>query len=162
VKVDDELILLSVAEIYTKSNILNVLRVDFDTQILDDANKKIIKATKSKLSCDFCCSFYPPILSRCISDLLEEFKTRCDAANVKASLALEESGRPGNRICEVADQLNVDTVVMGHRGVGALQRAFMGSTSEYCVKNCKVGYSAALISLRPSYSVLQTDVLVVK
>ncbi len=42
---EHEVVLVGVAEVYHRSNILNVLRVDFDCQILDKANKSIIKGT---------------------------------------------------------------------------------------------------------------------
>jgi hypothetical protein len=38
-------VLAGVAEVYSRSNVLNVLRVDFDVQILDKANKSIVKGT---------------------------------------------------------------------------------------------------------------------
>jgi hypothetical protein len=42
---DDHVMLVGVAETYRKSKIINVLRVDFDMQVLDKANKHIIKDT---------------------------------------------------------------------------------------------------------------------
>ncbi len=42
---DHEVLLVGVAEVYSKSSVLNLLRVDFDCQILDKANKSILKGT---------------------------------------------------------------------------------------------------------------------
>lgn len=47
---DYEVLLVGVAELYHKSNLLNVLRVDFDFQILDKANRAIVKGTRGTLS----------------------------------------------------------------------------------------------------------------
>ncbi len=41
----DEVFLVSIAEFYHKTNILNMLRVDFDFNILEEANRSILKGT---------------------------------------------------------------------------------------------------------------------
>jgi hypothetical protein len=61
-KAEHEVVLVGVAEVYHRSNILNVLRVDFDCQILDKANKSIIKGTTGAcrvrvVSCRVVCGF---------------------------------------------------------------------------------------------------------
>jgi hypothetical protein len=43
---EHHVVLAGVAEVYSRSNVLNVLRVDFDVQILDKANKSIVKGTR--------------------------------------------------------------------------------------------------------------------
>ncbi|KAL1204726.1 Universal stress protein A-like protein [Cardamine amara subsp. amara] len=35
-------------------------------------------------------------------------------------------------ICEAVDQINVDLLVVGSRGLGKFKRAFLGSVSDYC------------------------------
>jgi nucleotide-binding universal stress UspA family protein len=44
---------------------------------------------------------------------------------------LSPSGEPGPAICEVAEQLQADLVVIGRRGLSGLTEAFMGSVSNY-------------------------------
>ncbi len=41
----EEVFLVSIAEFYHKTNILNMLRVDFDFNILEEANRSILKGT---------------------------------------------------------------------------------------------------------------------
>jgi nucleotide-binding universal stress UspA family protein len=53
-------------------------------------------------------------------------------ANVKASV---ERGAPGNVLCERAEALNADVVVVGSRGRGAIKRMLLGSVSTYVVNN---------------------------
>ena len=44
-------------------------------------------------------------------------------------------GVPKEVICKEAEELKVDVVFVGRRGMGKIQRAFTGSHSEYCVHN---------------------------
>jgi nucleotide-binding universal stress UspA family protein len=46
---------------------------------------------------------------------------------------LVESGPPGPVICDVATDKNVDVVVVGSRGRGAVRRALLGSVSTHVV-----------------------------
>jgi nucleotide-binding universal stress UspA family protein len=46
-----------------------------------------------------------------------------------------ERGEPGTVLCERADALGVDVVVVGSRGRGAIRRALLGSVSTYVVHN---------------------------
>ncbi|XP_068651482.1 universal stress protein A-like protein [Aristolochia californica] len=41
-------------------------------------------------------------------------------------------GDPKEMICEVADKIQPDVVVVGSRGLGKIKRAFLGSVSDYC------------------------------
>ena len=44
-------------------------------------------------------------------------------------------GRPGKAICEFAAALPASVVVMGTSGRGGVRRAFVGSTSDYVIRN---------------------------
>lgn len=50
---------------------------------------------------------------------------------VKTETLIAE-GDPKDKICQLAEQLHVDLLVMGSRGLGKIQRAFLGSVSDYC------------------------------
>ena len=47
---EPHVLLVGVAETYRRSKVINVLRVDFDLQVLDKANKHIIKDTQGHSS----------------------------------------------------------------------------------------------------------------
>lgn len=47
-------------------------------------------------------------------------------------------GSAGQMICKVAEEGDVDVVVVGSHGRGFLQRVVIGSVSEYVVRHCKV------------------------
>ena len=38
-------------------------------------------------------------------------------------------------ICQMADKLGADVLVMGSHGYGLFKRALLGSVSDYCVRN---------------------------
>ncbi|KAL5989461.1 hypothetical protein ACLOJK_010353 [Asimina triloba] len=48
-----------------------------------------------------------------------------------------EVGDPREVICEAVEKLNVDLLILGSDGRTAIQRAFLGSVSNYCVQNGK-------------------------
>ncbi|XP_015764710.1 PREDICTED: universal stress protein A-like protein [Acropora digitifera] len=65
--------------------------------------------------------------------LLESFGSKCKDHGLKFKLFKEESNRPGEVICKLAEDESVDLVVIGSRGMGTLRRTFLGSVSDYCV-----------------------------
>ncbi|KAI3445411.1 hypothetical protein Pfo_002076 [Paulownia fortunei] len=46
-----------------------------------------------------------------------------------------EYGDPRDVICEVAEKLKVEFLVMGSHGYGVIKRAFLGSVSTHCAQN---------------------------
>ncbi|KAL0384761.1 UNVERIFIED_CONTAM: hypothetical protein Sradi_2870400 [Sesamum radiatum] len=48
-----------------------------------------------------------------------------------------EYGDPRDVICEVAEKLKVDFLVMGSHGYGLIRRAFIGSVSNHCAQKVK-------------------------
>ncbi|KAL3532212.1 hypothetical protein ACH5RR_005733 [Cinchona calisaya] len=55
----------------------------------------------------------------------------CKDKKIKAE-TLILYGDPKDRICEAAEELHVDLLVVGSRGLGKIKRAFLGSVSDYC------------------------------
>ncbi|KAK1417695.1 hypothetical protein QVD17_26829 [Tagetes erecta] len=58
-------------------------------------------------------------------------------------------GDPRDVICNVAEKMCVDMVVLGSHGYGLIKRAFLGSVSNHCAQNSKC---PVLIVKRPKYS----------
>jgi nucleotide-binding universal stress UspA family protein len=46
-----------------------------------------------------------------------------------------KAGRPGDTICEVAESLPADVIVIGTSGRSGFRRAFVGSTSDHVVRH---------------------------
>ncbi|XP_042045898.1 universal stress protein PHOS34-like [Salvia splendens] len=56
----------------------------------------------------------------------------CKEKKIKAE-ALILQGDAKDKICEAAEELHVDVLVIGSRGLGTIKRALLGSVSNYCV-----------------------------
>ena len=64
------------------------------------------------------------------SDAVREYAERAPEAEVDVEYS-HRFGEPGKTICEMAQEWEADTIVIGRRGIGALGELFMGSVSNY-------------------------------
>lgn len=69
-------------------------------------------------------------------DLLEKAKGICSQHGVTAD-TITEVGDPKEVICEAVEKMKIELLVLGNHGRRGLQRAFLGSVSNYCVYNAK-------------------------
>ncbi|THG01960.1 hypothetical protein TEA_027897 [Camellia sinensis var. sinensis] len=69
--------------------------------------------------------------------VMEKAKRLCKEVKVETRV---ECGDPRDVICQVAEKLGVDMVVLGSHGYGLIKRAFLGSVSNHCAQkaNCPV------------------------
>ena len=58
----------------------------------------------------------------------------------------EESKRPGEVICKLAEDESADLIVIGSRGIGTLRRTILGSVSDYCVHHAHIPVLVVLAS----------------
>jgi len=107
--------LLTVPQIFHK-NLIRSIQVDFDYQILDSANEKIIKETKNM-----------------IDRIAKEFENQ---KKIKVT-TLVENGSPRDIICDLVQKNQIDILLMGSRGYNGLKSIIIGSVSDYCIKNAK-------------------------
>ncbi|KAK2635195.1 hypothetical protein Ddye_029987 [Dipteronia dyeriana] len=68
--------------------------------------------------------------------LLETAKDMCAKHGIVAETR-SEVGDPKEAICEAVEKLKIQLLVMGSQSRGTIQRAFLGSVSNYCVHNAK-------------------------
>ncbi|XP_073236898.1 uncharacterized protein [Porites lutea] len=77
-----------------------------------------------------------------VKELLECFGTKCkrlkELEKQEFKLYKEESNRPGEVICKLAEDEKANLIVMGSRGMGTLRRTFLGSVSDYCVHHAHI------------------------
>ncbi|KFK38558.1 hypothetical protein AALP_AA3G129200 [Arabis alpina] len=71
--------------------------------------------------------------------LLARALQMCRAKQIRTETLVVE-GDTKDMICEVAEQMHVDLLVVGSRGLGKIKRAFLGSVSDYCAHhvNCPI------------------------
>ncbi|VVA97322.1 unnamed protein product [Arabis nemorensis] len=63
--------------------------------------------------------------------LLARALQMCRAKQIRTETLVIE-GEAKDMICEAAEQMHVDLLVVGSRGLGKIKRAFLGSVSDYC------------------------------
>ncbi|CAK7342173.1 unnamed protein product [Dovyalis caffra] len=68
--------------------------------------------------------------------LLSRAKQMCKDKMIKAETLVLE-GDPKDKICQATEQMQVDLLVVGSRGLGKIKRAFLGSVSDYCAHHAK-------------------------
>ncbi|KAH9795150.1 Usp domain-containing protein [Citrus sinensis] len=68
--------------------------------------------------------------------LLGRAKEICAKHGVVAE-TMTEMGDPKNVICEAAEKHKIQLLIVGSHSRGPIQRAFLGSVSNYCVHNAK-------------------------
>ncbi|TKY53215.1 Universal stress protein A protein [Spatholobus suberectus] len=79
------------------------------------------------------------ILSRALKMCHDKLRVKYDASmtmQVKAE-SIILNGDPREMICEAAEQMQVNLLVMGSRGLGALKRTFLGSVSDHCAHHAR-------------------------
>ncbi|CAH9121235.1 unnamed protein product [Cuscuta epithymum] len=71
--------------------------------------------------------------------LLDKATDICKKYGITAETVME-AGDPKEAICQAVEKMNIQLLVLGSHSRGALQRAFLGSVSTYCVHNanCQV------------------------
>ncbi|KAG2686819.1 hypothetical protein I3843_09G025500 [Carya illinoinensis] len=68
--------------------------------------------------------------------LLSRALQMCKDKMAKAE-TLVLDGDSKDMICQAAEQMQVDLLVVGSRGLGKIKRAFLGSVSDYCAHHAK-------------------------
>ncbi|RAL52953.1 hypothetical protein DM860_007721 [Cuscuta australis] len=62
----------------------------------------------------------------------------CKESNVKVKVeTLVMEGDAKDTICEAAEAMHIDVLVVGSRGLGKIKRAFLGSVSDYCAHHAR-------------------------
>ncbi|KAF8085252.1 hypothetical protein N665_0674s0017 [Sinapis alba] len=71
--------------------------------------------------------------------LLSRALQMCRAKQIRTETLVLE-GDAKDMICQAVEQMHVDLLVVGSRGLGKIRRAFIGSVSDYCAHhaNCPI------------------------
>lgn len=68
-----------------------------------------------------------------VKALEEKFADKMKQAKASGTIKAVFSGRPGEVICDIANEEKASLIVMGTRGLGTVRRTIMGSVSDYVV-----------------------------
>ncbi|XP_015055509.1 universal stress protein A-like protein isoform X2 [Solanum pennellii] len=77
---------------------------------------------------------YSTGVAQCV---MKKAKRACEALNGVKVETIVEHGDARDVICQAAEKLQVDMLVMGSHGYGVIKRAFLGSVSNHCAQNVK-------------------------
>jgi hypothetical protein len=70
--------------------------------------------------------------------LEEDFELTCIEKKLRYKIRGECYKNPGEGICKIAEDEAVNLIIMGSRGMSQLKRTFVGSVSEYVVRNSTI------------------------
>ncbi|KAL3825658.1 hypothetical protein ACJIZ3_021687 [Penstemon smallii] len=70
------------------------------------------------------------------SAILNRAVNMCTERKVKAKTSILK-GDPKEIICDAAEQMHIDLIVVGSRGLGKIKRAFLGSVSDHVLHRAK-------------------------
>ncbi|XP_051131846.1 uncharacterized protein LOC127251933 [Andrographis paniculata] len=60
----------------------------------------------------------------------------CREKSLNAKTLILE-GDPKDKICRAVEEMSIDLLVVGSRGLGQIKRALLGSVSDYCIHHAK-------------------------
>ena len=119
---------------------------DSSERALDRASELAV-ALKAKLIFLYVANVNQLAVNSCLSaELLEAMNKAGDVilthAEERVSESIEtervlETGSPASAIVDVAEECEVDMIIMGSRGLGLVKGVLLGSVSQYVVENAK-------------------------
>ncbi|GKV35565.1 hypothetical protein SLEP1_g43816 [Rubroshorea leprosula] len=68
--------------------------------------------------------------------ILKKASEMCKEKRITAKTLILD-GDPKDMICQATEQIHVDLLIVGSRGLGKVKRAFLGSVSDYCAQHAR-------------------------
>ncbi len=68
-----------------------------------------------------------------VQEAVKKIETQAAAAKAKLTIVVEESSSPADAIVKYAEKNDVDLIVIGNKGAGAIERFLIGSVSSQVV-----------------------------
>ena len=70
--------------------------------------------------------------------LVAKYKHKCEEKGINYEVVIDDGNSPGQSICRIAKEKHAQTIVMGQRGLSAVGRLFLGSTSDYVLHHTHI------------------------
>jgi nucleotide-binding universal stress UspA family protein len=88
---------------------------------------------------------------------LERYRTEAETAGITAG-CYQKVGRPGRTICEVAETVKADLIMVGRRGHSGLNELFIGSVSNYVVHHAPIAVLVCNLKTSATSKALETPI----
>ena len=102
--------------------------------------------------------------SRHVQDLVDQgrelgkrYLHKCKGTGVRARFVLHIGAKPGEHICRLAKEQQIDMIVMGSRGIGRIRRTLLGSVSDYVLHHAGIPVVIIPPPKKNSLSVSQSE-----
>eukprot|EP01099_Mayorella_cantabrigiensis_P000870 TRINITY_DN1369_c0_g1_i1.p1 TRINITY_DN1369_c0_g1~~TRINITY_DN1369_c0_g1_i1.p1 ORF type:complete len:125 (-),score=41.61 TRINITY_DN1369_c0_g1_i1:49-423(-) len=66
---------------------------------------------------------------------LQKFRDICNEKSIQFEAVTDQFGDPRTVLCSLAESRQIDTLIVGTRGLSALKRLILGSVSSYVVEH---------------------------
>ncbi|EUB59302.1 Universal stress protein A-like protein [Echinococcus granulosus] len=109
-------------------------------------------------------AFITDDFSRHIQELVDEgrelgkrYLHKCKGTGIRVRFMLHIGAKPGEHICRLAKEQQVDVIVMGSRGMGRIRRTLLGSVSDFVLHHAGIPVVVIPPPKKPSTSTSQSE-----
>lgn len=102
--------------------------------------------------------------SRHVQELVDEgrelgkhYLHKCKGTGIRARFVLHIGAKPGEHICRLAKEQQIDMIIMGSRGIGRIRRTLLGSVSDYVLHHAGIPVIIIPPPRKGSISVSQSE-----
>ena len=113
-----------------------VLKKAFDLATKDDAKVTVMTVSNISFTNLYVGETPTNILEKLqegVDETVKKIKSQAEAARTSVEIVVEESSSPANAIVDYAEKNGVDLIVIGSKGMGAIERFLIGSVSSQVV-----------------------------
>lgn len=76
--------------------------------------------------------------SKRVQSFIDKSVAKCKENDITPKVLIQKDASPKYTLTKLANSGSYDALVLGQRGLNAVERVFLGSTSDYCVHHAKI------------------------